>query len=91
MRFAATYFVKLLNERPGLESAAFIIVGWVGVKLLVITLAHEDIAIIPHDFAESTLLEAYLLYRARTHHALIGWFSSSPRKVKTCLIKKKKR
>ncbi|MFB9973754.1 TerC family protein [Allobacillus sp. SKP2-8] len=79
MRFAATYFVKLLNERPGLESAAFIIVGWVGVKLLVITLAHEDIAIIPHDFAESTLWKL-TFYIVLVLIALIGWFSSSPSK-----------
>ena len=32
MRFAANQFVKLLEKRPGLEIAAFTIVGWVGVK-----------------------------------------------------------
>ena len=40
MRFAANAFVKLLHKRPSLETAAFIIVGWVGVKLAVHTLAH---------------------------------------------------
>lgn len=54
MRFAASWFVKLLNERPGLETAAFIIVGWVGVKLAVYTFAHPQIAILPHGFPEST-------------------------------------
>jgi len=29
MRFAANLFVKLLHARPGLEIAAFLIVGWV--------------------------------------------------------------
>jgi len=38
MRFAANMFVKLLHSRPGLEIAAFLIVGWVGVKLSVYTL-----------------------------------------------------
>ncbi|GAE92580.1 TerC-like integral membrane protein [Gracilibacillus boraciitolerans JCM 21714] len=28
MRFAANVFVKLLHDRPGLEVAAFVIVGW---------------------------------------------------------------
>ena len=78
MRFAATYFVKLLHQRPSLETAAFIIVGWVGIKLLVLTLSHDDIAVIPHGFAESTAwkLSFYIILVAI---ALIGWFSSSPK------------
>lgn len=52
MRFAATYFVKLLKERPTLETAAFLIVGWVGVKLAVFTLAHPNVHIIPHVVPE---------------------------------------
>lgn len=54
MRFAAAWFVKLLNERPGLETAAFMIVGWVGIKLVVYTLAHPQIGIIAEGFPEST-------------------------------------
>lgn len=54
MRFAASAFVKLLERKPGLETAAFVIVGWVGIKLLVYTLAHPELAIIPEDFAHST-------------------------------------
>lgn len=53
MRFAATLFVKLLHKRPSLETAAFIIVGWVGVKLAFITLAHPKVAVIPEDFPHS--------------------------------------
>ncbi|CAM4119004.1 membrane protein [Bacillus manliponensis] len=53
MRFAATAFVKLLHRKPGLETAAFLIVGWVGVKLAVYTLAHPALAVIPHDFPHS--------------------------------------
>ena len=55
MRFAAQWFVKVLNDYPSLETAAFLIVGWVGVKLTVLELCHEEIAILPHDFAHSTL------------------------------------
>ena len=38
--FCSKSFVKLLERRPGLEIAAFAIVGWVGVKLAVYTLSH---------------------------------------------------
>lgn len=54
MRFAAHKFVQLLEKYPQLETAAFVIVGWVGVKLLVMTLAHENVGILPHDFPHST-------------------------------------
>ncbi|MBM7586593.1 YkoY family integral membrane protein [Bacillus pakistanensis] len=53
MRFAATWFVKLLEKYPSLETTAFLIVGWVGVKLAVFTLAHPEIAILDHHFPES--------------------------------------
>ncbi|GEL77323.1 TerC family protein [Tenuibacillus multivorans] len=75
MRFAATYFVKLLKQRPGLETAAFIIVGWVGVKLAVITMSHEDIGWIPYDFAHSGLWKA-IFYIVLVAIAAIGWFGS---------------
>src|SRR5699024_6785801 len=54
MRFAANLFVELLQKRPGLEMAAFVIVGWVGVKLAILTLAHPDVAIISETFVHST-------------------------------------
>ena len=54
MRFAATAFVQILKRKPGLETAAFLIVGWVGVKLAVYTLAHPALNVIPHSFPEST-------------------------------------
>src|SRR5690606_38654688 len=53
MRFAATSFVKLLAKYPTLESAAFLIVGWVGVKLTVFTLAHPNVSILDEHFPES--------------------------------------
>jgi len=53
MRFAANFFVTLLQCRPGLEIAAFLIVGWVGVKLAITTLPYEAIHILPYAFARS--------------------------------------
>lgn len=79
MRFAANIFVKLLHKRPGLESAAFFIVGWVGIKLLVLVLAHDDISIIPHDFPHSTVWKT-IFYVVLVSIAIGGWFLSG-RKV----------
>lgn len=53
IRFAANWFVKQLKTRPSLETAAFLIVGWVGVKLAVFTLAHPDIGFLDQHFPES--------------------------------------
>lgn len=58
MRFAARQFVTLLEKFPSLETAAFLIVGWVGVKLLVMTLAHEKLQIIDPAFPHSTLWQS---------------------------------
>ena len=55
MRFAARKFVVLLEKYPTLETAAFLIVGWVGVKLVVLTLAHPQLQIIDPSFPHSTL------------------------------------
>ncbi|WLR51181.1 TerC family protein [Bacillus tianshenii] len=76
MRFAANFFVKLLKSRPGLELAAFIIVGWVGIKLVVHTLSHPELAILPVHFAESTAWKA-TFYIVLVLIALGGWFLSS--------------
>ncbi|OZI12292.1 hypothetical protein CEW92_07405 [Bacillaceae bacterium SAS-127] len=54
MRFAATWFVRILQSYPSLETAAFLIVGWVGVKLAVFTLAHPKIQVLDEHFPEST-------------------------------------
>lgn len=54
MRFAAHKFVQLLEKYPQLETAAFVVVGWVGVKLLVMTLSHDKLGVLPHDFPHST-------------------------------------
>lgn len=55
MRFAARQFVDLLEKFPTLETAAFLIVGWVGVKLAVLTLAHPGLGIIDEGFPHSTV------------------------------------
>src|SRR5699024_8478463 len=43
MRFFATWFVGILPQKPGLEVAAAIIRGCVGVKRAVLTLAHGQV------------------------------------------------
>lgn len=80
MRFAANFFVGILNKKPGLETAAFLIVGWVGVKLAVYTLSHPDLAYLPKGFAKSsewklTFWAVLLLI------AILGWFLSKEKKV----------
>ncbi|MCL6604640.1 MAG: TerC family protein [Paenibacillus sp.] len=76
MRFAASFFVKLLHSRPGLETAAFFIVGWVGIKLAVITLAHPSLGVLSEDFAHSTWWKA-TFYVVLVLIAALGWFLSS--------------
>ncbi|WP_046225866.1 TerC family protein [Paenibacillus dauci] len=80
MRFAASFFVKLLQERPGLEVAAFVIVGWVGIKLTVITLAHPSLAILPEHFPENSIWKLSF-YIVLVGIALAGWFLSSKKTI----------
>ena len=75
IRFAATWFVKLLDERPGLEMTAYLIVAWVGVKLAIITLAHEDVGILSQDFPHSTAW-SITFYGILVAIAVGGWFIS---------------
>lgn len=76
MRFAASYFVKLLHSRPGLEVAAFVIVGWVGVKLAVITLAHPSLGVLDEHFPENKIWK-FGFYIVLITIAVCGWFLSS--------------
>ena len=55
MRFAAQWFCDLLVKRPGLETAAFAIVGWVGVKLAIYTLGHPEVNILSNSFAHGNV------------------------------------
>jgi YkoY family integral membrane protein len=75
MRFAANAFVKLLKTRPGLETAAFLIVGWVGVKLAVYTLAHPELGVINEHFPESKLWKISF-WIVLVLIGLGGWFLS---------------
>ncbi|WP_411674999.1 MULTISPECIES: TerC family protein [Cytobacillus] len=75
MRFAANIFVDLLHKRPGLEITAFLIVGWVGVKLAVTTLAHPALAVLPEGFSHSTAWKA-TFYIVLILIAVGGWFLS---------------
>ncbi|WHY79653.1 TerC family protein [Neobacillus sp. WH10] len=75
MRFAANQFVKLLERRPGLEIAAFTIVGWVGVKLAVYTLSHPSLGILSEEFAHSTAWKI-TFYVVLVGIAAAGWFFS---------------
>lgn len=79
MRFAANFFVKLLHTKPGLEIAAFLIVGWVGVKLSVYTLSHPELAIFPEEFAKSPEWKI-TFYVVLILIALGGWFLSKEKK-----------
>ncbi|MBG9568109.1 TerC family protein [Brevibacillus agri] len=78
MRFAASFFVKLLHRRPGLEIAAFLIVGWVGVKLAVYTLSHPSLSVLPEGFAKMPAWKISF-YVILVLIALGGWFFSKER------------
>lgn len=79
MYFAANFFVKLLQTKPGLEIAAFLIVGWVGVKLSVLTLSHPGVAILPVEFVKSPEWKI-TFYVVLVLIALGGWFLSKEKK-----------
>lgn len=81
MRFAAQWFVKVLNDYPELETAAFLIVGWVGIKLVVLTLSHDRVGILPHDFPHSTTWEL-IFWGVLLAIALGGYFTSVVKKKK---------
>ncbi|MCM3595075.1 TerC family protein [Metabacillus idriensis] len=88
MRFAANFFVDLLHKRPGLEIAAFAIVGWVGVKLSVYTLSHPELAILSEGFAKSPAWKI-TFYVVLVGIALAGWVLSKEKKEETPIIEGK--
>lgn len=75
IKFAAGFFVKLLTERPSLETAAMVLVGWVGIKLLMHTLAHPAVHIISHEFVEGPIWNT-IFWSGMLLIALGGWFFS---------------
>lgn len=82
IRFAAGYFVKVLTERPSLETAAMLIVGWVGVKLLMHTLAHPAVHIISHDFVEGPVWNI-IFWSVMLIIAIGGWVLSGKKEKKS--------
>jgi YkoY family integral membrane protein len=82
MRFAANQFVKLLEKRPGLEIAAFMIVGWVGVKLSVYTLSHPSLSLLNEEFSHSTEWKVSF-YVVLLAIAAAGWFFSKDKTRET--------
>ncbi len=79
IRTAATYISKVLKKRPGLETAAYLIVTWVGVKLVVLTLAHKKVGIISEHFAHSVPWK-FTFYSILVAIAIAGWFLSGQTK-----------
>ncbi|WP_232698143.1 TerC family protein [Brevibacillus daliensis] len=79
MRFAANKFVALLKKRPGLETAAFMIVGWVGVKLMIYTLCHPNVGVLPEAVAHSPVWKI-TFYIVLVLIAVGGWFLSPKKK-----------
>ncbi|WP_100330134.1 TerC family protein [Bacillus xiapuensis] len=75
IKFSAGFFVTLLVKRPSLETAAMVLVGWVGVKLLMHTLAHPSINLIAHDFVEGPVWKI-IFWSVMVLIALGGWFLS---------------
>lgn len=82
MRFAAHIFVDLLHRKPTLETAAFFIVGWVGVKLAVFTLAHPSIGVLPHGFPESFAWKT-TFWVVLIGIVILGFFLSREKDTKT--------
>lgn len=81
MRFAAQWFVNILLRKPGLETAAYLLVGWVGVKLAVYTLSHPGVAWLNAGFSDS--VEWKLIFWIGFLLICIGgWFFSKPVNVK---------
>ncbi|MBD1370865.1 TerC family protein [Hazenella sp. IB182357] len=80
MRFAATFFSGLLEKRPGLETVAFLIVGWVGVKLAVFAFSHPKVAIFSESFPSSFGWKI-TFWSVLLGIAIIGWFSSKDKRA----------
>lgn len=81
MRFAAQWFVTILMRKPGLETAAYLLVGWVGVKLAVYTLSHPGVAWLGAGVSGSA--EWKLIFWIGFLLICIGgWFFSKPVEAK---------
>ncbi len=80
MRFAAQWFCDLLVKKPGLETTAFAIVGWVGVKLAIYTLGHPDVNILSNAFAHGSVwkMSFWAVFIAI---CAIGWYMSEDKSL----------
>ncbi len=74
--FLGPFSINLLQKKPGLETAAFFIIGWLGVKLAVHTLSYEELSVVPYEFAESFEWKL-LFYSVVVLIAMGGWFLST--------------
>ncbi len=79
IRTAATYISKVLKQRPGLETAAYLIVIWVGVKLIIHTIAHPNVGWIDKHFTHSIGWKL-TFYGILLAIAIGGWFLSGQQK-----------
>ncbi|WP_078381772.1 TerC family protein [Sutcliffiella halmapala] len=82
MRFAAGYFVTLLDRRPGLETAAFLVVAWVGVKLAVYAMSHPELAIVSEEFGKGTTWKI-IFWSVLLLIGVGGWFLSKEKPKNT--------
>lgn len=78
MRFAATIFVKLLDERPKLELAAFVLVAWIAIKLALVTVAHPSIGWLSNAFLHGPIWQT-IFFGTMIAIGLWGWFTSKPK------------
>ena len=75
VRFAATYIIHLLKQKPGLETTAYLIVGWVGVKLAIHSLAHPALHILSANIPQSPAWKI-TFWLVLILIAVAGWFLS---------------
>ena len=63
MRFVAGGFLRLIELRPGLTEGAYIIVGWIGVKLIIEFLFQEQVIgfSIPKEVTYGVIAGVFLL------------------------------
>lgn len=77
MRFAAQWFVDILLRKPGLEMTAYLLVGWVGIKLAVYTMSHPGVAWLEQGFSGSIAWKL-IFWSGFLLICIGGWFLSKP-------------
>lgn len=62
MRFVAGGFLRLIERRPGLTEGAYIIVGWIGIKLILEFLSQEGIIrfLVPKEVTYAVIVFVFL-------------------------------